>query len=686
MTPWAGNANRYVHPVGLRPGFGGILLKRGYLNNIAAAKQYPLVFTATPANAPLETQTFKNLRIVGTPIAITPGVRDDEDTTFFIELADRRIDCVGLCGKRYNWRIMPDTSYETASTNGGSAWTWTTLITDLWNAVGNLGTFPGLAVTPAGTPEQIDGMGCRAADLLEDLLLLNCMGVKYNPSDDVFTIVSFAANADGFFGQTLVDASLQAVGSALSEADDKRLWDQEPLSKLPKLPKYARVVFPVWSAGGTPIDTASYYVVDVADTTTDSTRLNSTSYALVQDFIPCRTNQVGTVLNSSNLVTRAADVAANFFKVARRGSFAPINRTYTGIGQGTVVRPGAALDVLVWEDVGAGPKTHVIQTGRLGFGPMFTSGSVNTSGALLTGHPFGSATNLYRVPLGSTDQANPIQRVSNTPPGELRLYNQGPMAQASGNTAVNLAGGGGESSLLKRTGPLRQWDAAVQARSVDGNGQRLWLAKPRTQHMCIVKVTSASASGIYYPAVEQLIQPITGDVTAGDVCWFYDPNLVVPAANSYHLCYLDGTDGSNVKVYIGGPGGAGNATDIKVKATVGDTTAGYLWGLTTPKMAEGAGIDFTILNPGGNEQIEIASTGLTVEDDDSNPTYPNTFTLRFDQDDGFVLSQPAANIAKVDFNVCTALQALAGYNGSVVQVLGHDASGVCTWYSVEECP
>ncbi len=50
-------------------------------------------------------------------------------------------------------------------------------------------------------------------------------------------------------------------------------------------------------------------------------------------------------------------------------------------------------------------------------------------------------------------------------------------------------------------------------------------------------------------------------------------------------------------------GGAGS--DGKVKVDGADTTADYL----VPKIAPGAGIALTILNPGGNEQLQISATG-----------------------------------------------------------------------------
>lgn len=614
--PWIGNANRFTSPVGLRPGYGGILIQRSSLNKLTSAiRGYNLTFTATPANAKSESKTLKNIRMVGTPIAISPGVRGDGDTTFFVELADRRVDCVGLCGKRYNWRIMPDCPYETFSLNTGTAWTWTELFTDLWDAVGCLGEFPGLPVTPTGTPDQIDGMASRASDVLEDLLLLNGMGVEYDNVADEFSIVSFAEDSSGSLGKKLVDLALKGLGAQLQSIDDKRLWDSEPLVDIdPKLPAYVRVAFPVWSAGGTPIDTATYYVVDVADTSPDSTRVQS-YYALIQDVNVCRTNQVGVALNGSDLVARAAEVAANFYKIARRGAYYPFARTYSGIIEKSLVKPGANIDVVCWEDVGGGPKTHVIQTGRLGFAPLFYPNvSAQTSGALVTGNPFGDSGHYYRFN-GSTNQSYAIQRVGNIPQGELRQYDQGPMASESGNTTPNLAGGGGTSSIMERVGPLRQWDSAVQARSVDGNGQRLWLAYERTQHLCFVKVTSITPSSGLYPAIEQLIAPITGSVTAGDVCWFYDPNTaVVPNLNSIHLAYLDGTDGAGTpkKVYMAGPG-----ADAFVTKELDGTPVSYdvLWWPNTSLTDNGDGT-VTVKSASATEIGLVSLSTQTMGDGD----------------------------------------------------------------------
>jgi hypothetical protein len=47
--------------------------------------------------------------------------------------------------------------------------------------------------------------------------------------------------------------------------------------------------------------------------------------------------------------------------------------------------------------------------------------------------------------------------------------------------------------------------------------------------------------------------------------------------------------------------------------------------------------------------FEYSVPGITVEDDDSNPTYSNIRTIQFDQADGFRVSNPSTGVAKLDF-------------------------------------
>ena len=566
--PWRTFANRFTHPVGLLPGRGYLLLGRAAVNKLDAGARGKLVFGAFPVGDNPQTLTLANVRAVGTPQALTPGLRDDEATLYLVEVADRRIDCVGLANKRYNWRLHPDAPYEKYSTYDGAttAWTWTQVLTDLWNAVGNLGSWPGLPRTPAGTPEQIDATAQRAADVLEDLLLLNGMGVKYDPVNDTFSIVDFAFGVDvpargaGWAGgvagaatQALADLNLVAVGQALFKYDAVRLWDAEPLvAATNPLPQYARVAFPCWAPGLAPADTATYAVVDVADPNPDGQTQKNT-YSLIQDWFPCRMNQVGAALNLTDLVTRATEVAKRFFERGRKASFWPIHRVYSGIIADANLMPGAAIDVIVWEDGLLGARTALGQTGRLGFAPLVKNAGDGpfTAGTLKTGHP---SSTWVRNGAGLTQDV--VRRAGGVAPGELRERGTGPLSDHWGSKPTDLIGGA--SNLLVHVGPLRQWDNAVQARSVDGQGQRLWKPRPRAQWMCVVKVTSTTPTSSMYPAQEQFIDPATRAVTTGDTVWFYDPNGATPASNSFHLAYLDGTDGGSPakKVYVASDGRA----------------------------------------------------------------------------------------------------------------------------------
>ncbi len=539
-APWLGRANRFMSPLGLRAGRGYLLMSRGSLDlldsswrpfdsqsaqrgqqpngqfsSLIAVKKdggnlvnlqipanqndlrdgtlrpsdsaaagggwqlsYPLQFISSPnTGAPWTQMTIPRVRIVGTPIALAPGVRGDQRTTFLVEVADCRVDSIGWANRRYNWRIFPDAPYDTLSTRTTTiAWDWETLLTDLWDAVGNLGAFPGLPRSIAGVPEQIDATATRAAAVLEDLLLLNNMGVYYDTINDLFTIVDFA--------QSGTSADL------LAAYDQWRLWDQEPLGDaLPAIPAYARVCFPVWTPGGAPIPQDTYFAVDVAG----AGGLDGT-YVLIQDYQAARTDALGLVLNDGDLVDRAADVAQAWFNKETLKIFTPLYRTYAGFQFGPTGQQAQSAatyailwDTICWSDYGgdgaAGPSTTIISTGRLGLAPILTGITPSLVGQRLSGHP--DQNYLYGRD-GYT-----VQRDGGIPRGEAREYMQGPLFSTEG--AANQTLGVGMSDMLVHAGPLRQWDDAVDAQSVDGQGKRLWAFAPQSQLMMFVIITNATS-------------------------------------------------------------------------------------------------------------------------------------------------------------------------------------------------
>lgn len=108
---------------------------------------------------------------------VTTGRVDDDDSLYLVELTDAR----GIL--KNEWFTFPTTSqynvvapaypgeYYELSTDGGVAWTWETMIEDLWDQMGTfLGPFPGLPSVPEGTPENWVFPGRGAWDALCDIL------------------------------------------------------------------------------------------------------------------------------------------------------------------------------------------------------------------------------------------------------------------------------------------------------------------------------------------------------------------------------------------------------------------------------------------------------------------------------------------------------------------------------------
>lgn len=480
LQPWFGLANRFTTGIGLRAGRGHLLLSAANVNALPPQTYVPLTFASFPVGVttippPSPTNGGAGIvttpvRAVGTPVCVSPGWRGDPAATFLVEVADRRVDSVGWANQRYNWRIFPDAPYETFSINDDTnlPWTWSDMIEDLWYAVGNLGVFPGLPWVPTTRPEQIDATGTRAADVLEDLLLLNGYGIYYDNLRDTFSIVDFSIQA--------------SPPDLLNQYDAYRLWDQEPKIDLTaQVPQYASVAFPVWSPGGTPISTASYYVVDVNGSLPGAVP-NSTVF--IQDYMACRTDQTGAILNGEWLAKRAKEVAGQFFTRIINNNWIPLMRSYSGVQfggppSGGTVSYSILWDLICWEDMGDGVKTHIASAGRMGTAPLFFDISPSTGGQIRTDHPGDLAYGQMNANL---------LRAGNWPPGESRRYKAGPLYSDQGASALTM--GVGDSPIWVHAGPLRQWDDAVDAMAVDGQGHRLWAAPPRPQFMCFVLITS----------------------------------------------------------------------------------------------------------------------------------------------------------------------------------------------------
>lgn len=610
---WFGTTGRFLSPIGLMPGRVKILLLDDAVRQLDPCGSRALIFTEQILgdNGSTDGLSLPNLRMVGTPINLTAGVPGQG--VFLVELADRRIDCEGIANRRYNWRDFPDSDYDTTTKNGSSPWTWTELLTDLWNGVGNLGTFPGLPTTINGTPEQIDAQGVRAADVLEDLLALNLMAVRYNNLTDAFSIV--------WFGST---ASDQLLTQFVDDNTDYLIWDQSPIvasgspsnlstvsaqtpvqspaglvsaagaaagaaaqagalkasyasqSGLPAttggtVPEYLRVIFPVWAPVPTDNDPATVFVVDVKwNASTELTTLITNSgiirtgtYAMFSETFPARVNSAGAALNATDAVTRAKDVAWDFYVRCMRAAshFSPLAMTYSGVFTDDVLLPGLKTDVVSWEDVGDAVKTCIYRGALSGFPTIFEPATADwpgtagpfPSGSLLAGGTY-SRMSTYPTKTTADNPKWPVARAGNIPPSVSRIQQVEQRTSSDPSDGISqplslLAGGRGLGPILRRGGPLRQWDSQVIGLGEnDGVVGRPWRSLPRALYLRFVRVTSTTPSSGRYPAKEELYDPATDTWSDGDTCWFIDGNGDVPTA-SRSLGMLVGYASSH-RVYI----------------------------------------------------------------------------------------------------------------------------------------
>ena len=165
-------ANSLYVPLGGYRARGWILLTYADYNSISGYGNFTLTVQSSGTTSAL---TFNQLAIVNAECATT-GVLADADTVYLVEITDQR----GIISSP--WFELPTISYYnvlapaypgtyyTNSLNGGSAWTWNTMVQNLWNQIALLGTYPGLPVTPTGTPTNWNLNGVSAWKALTAML------------------------------------------------------------------------------------------------------------------------------------------------------------------------------------------------------------------------------------------------------------------------------------------------------------------------------------------------------------------------------------------------------------------------------------------------------------------------------------------------------------------------------------
>lgn len=339
--------NSLLNPLGRPCARGWLLMTRRNAEAIGVDSLHDLT---------LETDrhavTVKSLVITKEPKCILPGKEaEDPLSPMLLEVADARwrVHNPHFCvpaSKQYNVRAGAyqaaggATAYLVDSLNGGSAWTWQTMVSDLWTLMaaqlGAAATYATLPFTPDGTPEGWVFPGVSAWGALCDVLDRLCCAVAWDHETGLYSIVRVGAD----------DAAAEA---RLAQLDGRRLGDSEFLSVTRgKVPHSVRVYFhrrdtfagseqTGTRATSDAWQTSAVYSVDVAGGYAGS---ESGTYAVVWDDLPALYDGSGALSNGAALSTRAAERAADYYRALRTGG-ARLHHTYSGPVDG--LAPGSLV-------------------------------------------------------------------------------------------------------------------------------------------------------------------------------------------------------------------------------------------------------------------------------------------------------------------------------------------------------
>lgn len=339
---WFGKPNSFIIPEGRGPGYGWILLTKGQLDDLDLTKDHTLTFNDdTTANPPRKLQKITILRAK----CLTPGYSGDPNATFLCDVVDRRFFLAKIpVDKAFNLQNADGTGYLTSSKNGGSAWTWQTLVHDLATTLG-LGTQT-LPFTPDAIPENFEFWGSWAWEALNTVLDRIACTVKYDGEADTFSIIR-----QGVTTTATATAGAQLQNQLANKG--MKTWDNfwnEPARG--NLPEKVRVLFarrPQPTTGASPL-----YAVDVTLTATTGVEAG-TVVQLRNDLAAI--GATGTPTNSSALSTRATEEATDWLR-KRKYAESRTNIVYRDFQKGP-----ALLDetngTMIYDDRGGAMRTEL---------------------------------------------------------------------------------------------------------------------------------------------------------------------------------------------------------------------------------------------------------------------------------------------------------------------------------------
>lgn len=300
----------------------------------------------TTSSSGTDTLTFYNLVVTKEPMCLLPGITmEDPLSVMLVEVSDGRWRCKNptysvSINRTYNVRQPAMTgsaspTYCPNSLNGGAAWTWQEMVTDIWNLMQNqLGTESQLPFTPTEPPEGWVFQGMSAWDALTDVLSRLGCAVKWNPfrSNNAHTIVQ-------------VGAEDEASDDLLQEAEDqdREIHDGEFLTGVVrgKVPYGVSVFFrrrdespPASSCDSV---TGRAYQIDVVGPDTDDAEPGV--YTPIWDDLPAVYVE-GILTNLAAMTARAQERADDYFRQIRDPGGERLWKIYSGLLSAT---PGSTI-------------------------------------------------------------------------------------------------------------------------------------------------------------------------------------------------------------------------------------------------------------------------------------------------------------------------------------------------------
>lgn len=401
LSLFIGKANSFTTSIGEEPGHGFVLMARAALDSLNTSSPLHLIFGQGGSDESIDL----NGVYVRSATRITPGASQDDNAIYLVEVVDTRYYLRRkLVDKRYNCRYLRDTSnsYVTATLNSGVPWTWSQVITDLWNAnstlIGSIGTLPDLTDLTS-TPENLRYEGVSAWEALNDVCRrCGCTVVLDNAFVNNFYVVRLGVISGdpdpSFFsegGTKVTKAGVEATFSSdptsrPTAGGDGLIVDKEVLQGDSMIPKTIVVMFPTefgsgqlrnelestygkWYAvkiDGSDSSVLPYHIAcEFHDAPGDANRIprptfNSGSELIRYELATARFSTPTDVdpSNKTTITTRAKEVARDIYRTIHDCSFA--HAAYMGIKYGddaNVIIPGKTLTTVSWGDFGQGFRT-----------------------------------------------------------------------------------------------------------------------------------------------------------------------------------------------------------------------------------------------------------------------------------------------------------------------------------------